>query len=144
MSKAAVAWDAKHTTRVAIKLNNNTDADILRHLETVGNKQGYIKRLIREDMKKEEEEKMNKTYSVTLSNSDCIFDERTGIATIEEAIQWATGRSYKYVAQFSADGRDGYAISVSCNDDDDFSIYDGWDWNSYTAVDLALHLKRNL
>lgn len=91
-----------------------------------------------------EDMKMNKTYSVTLSNSDCIFDERTGIATIEEAIQWATGRGYKYVAHFCVDGRDGYAISVSCNDDDDFSIYNGWEWDSYSAADLALYLKRNL
>ena len=32
-----------------------TDQDIIDHLQTVGNKQGYIKGLIREDMKKEKD-----------------------------------------------------------------------------------------
>lgn len=37
-------------TRVSIKLVNTTDADILAHLETLPNKQGYIKALIRADI----------------------------------------------------------------------------------------------
>ena len=36
--------------RVFIKLNLKTDADILEQLEKVGNKQGYIKELIRRDI----------------------------------------------------------------------------------------------
>lgn len=40
-------WAAAHTTRVVMKLNNNTDADILDRLETVESKQGYIKKAIR-------------------------------------------------------------------------------------------------
>lgn len=48
--KANAKYDAINTTRVAIKLNNNTDADIIKHLESVPNKQGYIKELIREDI----------------------------------------------------------------------------------------------
>ena len=43
-------WDAEHTTRIYLKLNNNTDADILAKLETVESKQGYIKQLIRKDI----------------------------------------------------------------------------------------------
>lgn len=31
-------------------LNKNTDAEIIKHLETIGNKNGYIKQLIRADM----------------------------------------------------------------------------------------------
>lgn len=31
-----------------------TDQDIINHLQTVGNKQGYIKRLIRADIQKKE------------------------------------------------------------------------------------------
>lgn len=37
-------------TRVAIKLVNNTDADIIAHLDSLPNKQGYIKALIRADI----------------------------------------------------------------------------------------------
>lgn len=49
--KAAIKYAVKNTTRVHIALNNTTDKDIIDHLETVGNKQGYIKELIRKDMK---------------------------------------------------------------------------------------------
>lgn len=45
-------YDDKATTRIGFKLNNVTDADILEKLQSVGNKQGYIKNLIREDIKK--------------------------------------------------------------------------------------------
>lgn len=49
-------YDATHTVQMNIKLNKNTDADILAHLTRVGNKQGYIKALIRADMKQKKEE----------------------------------------------------------------------------------------
>ena len=50
MTGQALKNDADHTSRVAIKLNNSTDADILKMLESVPNKQGYIKQLIRDDI----------------------------------------------------------------------------------------------
>lgn len=43
-------YDRNNTVRVALKLNTKTDADILARLEEVGNKQGYIKELIRKDI----------------------------------------------------------------------------------------------
>lgn len=43
-------YDKKNTTRVALKLNINTDSDILDRLNDEPNKQGYIKKLIREDI----------------------------------------------------------------------------------------------
>lgn len=46
-------WIAEHTTRIVMKLNNNTDRDILEKLSNVPSKQGYIKTLIREDIAKE-------------------------------------------------------------------------------------------
>lgn len=48
--KAGAKYDAKHTKQIKLKLNIETDADILKILETVGNKQGYIKELIRNDI----------------------------------------------------------------------------------------------
>lgn len=50
--KASVKYDTANTIQIKLKLNINTDADIIRQLEQADNKQGYIKRLIREDMAK--------------------------------------------------------------------------------------------
>lgn len=49
-SKAAAIWDRNNTTQVKLKLQNNTDRDILAVLDRIGNKQGYIKQLIRNDL----------------------------------------------------------------------------------------------
>lgn len=43
-------YDKTNTTQIRMKLNLKTDADILEKLESVGNKQGYIKTLIRADI----------------------------------------------------------------------------------------------
>lgn len=48
--KANARYDAVHTRQIKMKLNLTTDRDILEHLDKMENKQGYIKRLIREDM----------------------------------------------------------------------------------------------
>lgn len=45
-------WDAANTRQIKLKLNLKTDADILSKLDSVENTQGYIKGLIREDIKK--------------------------------------------------------------------------------------------
>ena len=50
-SRNSIKYDKENTKRVFIKLNKNTDKDILDYLESVSNKQGYIKELIRKDMK---------------------------------------------------------------------------------------------
>lgn len=47
------SYDAQHTIQIKIKLNIKTDADILAKLNVVPNKQGYIKSLIRENLKEE-------------------------------------------------------------------------------------------
>lgn len=49
-------WKAKNTTLITMRLNNNTDTDILQKLEAVPNKQGYIKALIRADLAKDRNE----------------------------------------------------------------------------------------
>ena len=46
-------FDAANTTRVQLKLNNNTDADIIDKLNSVPSKQGYIKEAVREKMKRD-------------------------------------------------------------------------------------------
>lgn len=47
-----IRYDKANTKQVLLKLNLNTDKDILQRLDEVGNKQGYVKKLIREDIKK--------------------------------------------------------------------------------------------
>ncbi len=48
-------YERLHTTRVSLKLSNNTDADILDFLSTCGNKQGLIKKLLRDYISKQSE-----------------------------------------------------------------------------------------
>ncbi len=48
--RATAKYDKANTKQILLKLNLKTDADILRHLEAQESMQGYIKRLIREDM----------------------------------------------------------------------------------------------
>ena len=51
--KAQAKYDAENTRQVHLKLNRNTDKDVLDKLDEVPSKQGYIKRLIRDDLRKE-------------------------------------------------------------------------------------------
>ena len=44
-------YDSKNTKQYHLKLNLGTDADIIAKLDSVDSMQGYIKRLIREDIK---------------------------------------------------------------------------------------------
>ncbi len=50
--EAVRKYDATHTKQIMLKFNLETDADILAKFSEVENKQGYIKRLIREDIGK--------------------------------------------------------------------------------------------
>lgn len=45
-------YDEKNTRIVKMKLNLKKDRDILEKLDSEPNKQGYIKKVIREDIKK--------------------------------------------------------------------------------------------
>ena len=50
-SEARKRWTRENTTRIVMKLNNHTDQDIIARLKEQESIQGYIKRLIRQDMK---------------------------------------------------------------------------------------------
>lgn len=54
--KAQAKYDAANTRQVHLKLNLRTDKDVLARLDEVPCKQGYIKRLIREDLERAAEE----------------------------------------------------------------------------------------
>lgn len=53
--KAQKKYDNENTRQVHLKLNKRTDSDVLERLDAVPNKQGYIKRLIREDLERKAE-----------------------------------------------------------------------------------------
>lgn len=50
--RAVAKFDKENTIQVKFKLNIHTDQDIIGKLASEKNKTGYIKRLIRDDLKK--------------------------------------------------------------------------------------------
>lgn len=56
-------YDKANTVGLYIKLNKKTDADILAALAKCDNKQGFIKELIREDLKRAKRYFPSATYS---------------------------------------------------------------------------------
>jgi len=50
--EAVKKYERKNVTQIKFSFNNETDKDIIEHIKSQKNKQGYIKQLIREDMKK--------------------------------------------------------------------------------------------
>lgn len=50
--KAQKKYDVENTRQISLKLNLRTDKDVLEKLDSMPSKQGYIKALIRADMKK--------------------------------------------------------------------------------------------
>lgn len=52
--KASKKYSRNNTKRFAIELNLKNDSGIIKKLEEVPNKQGYIKELIRKDINKQD------------------------------------------------------------------------------------------
>lgn len=48
--KASRAYQQRNCTQVLLRLNTKTERDIIEALEASGNKAGYLKRLVREDL----------------------------------------------------------------------------------------------
>lgn len=63
------AYDKQNTTRVNLKLNNRTDADIIQRLHEVPSIQGYIKTLIRNDMTMTQKEDATMTRSEIITKN---------------------------------------------------------------------------
>lgn len=51
---SSIRYDAENTRQIKMKLNLKTDHDILSRLDSVPNKQGYLKMLIRKDIANDE------------------------------------------------------------------------------------------
>lgn len=52
LRKAVSKYDKNNTRQIAVKLNKNTDQDIIEFLDKAENKQGLIKELIRQEINK--------------------------------------------------------------------------------------------
>lgn len=52
LKKAQKKYDQEKTKMLSVKLNKTTDADILKHIEKIDNKQSYIKALIRKEIRR--------------------------------------------------------------------------------------------
>jgi hypothetical protein len=50
--KRNIEYEKKNVVQVLVKINKNTESEILKHLEQQENKSGYIKQLILEDIAK--------------------------------------------------------------------------------------------
>ena len=49
------AWDKENTVRVGVKFNRHTDAELIAKVQSEPSAAGYIKKLIRKDIKKGED-----------------------------------------------------------------------------------------
>lgn len=49
--RAKAKYDQQNTVQLHFKLNKRTDSDVIEWLNSIENKQGYIKELIRADIK---------------------------------------------------------------------------------------------
>jgi hypothetical protein len=58
--KAQAKYDKEHCRTYNLKLNIVNDADLIERLDNVKSKQGYIKQLIRDDIRKTETEHQEK------------------------------------------------------------------------------------
>ena len=59
--RASIKYNQSHTKQINFSFNLATDADILEKLESVPNKQGYIKQLIRADMERSNHENLEQS-----------------------------------------------------------------------------------
>lgn len=68
--RAQIKYDKANTRKITFKFNLKIDADILERLDSVNNRQGYVKELIRRDIATPQESKKGEWIK---HNDDC-FD----------------------------------------------------------------------
>lgn len=84
-----------------------------------------------------------KNYNVTLSNNQCIFDQRDNIETAEEAVAFASGRGSSYLVYVDAGG-DKTIKAKHHTSRNTFAVEDGWDWVYLTPAQFADYIRKNL
>lgn len=98
MSKYKEEWDKANTTQVKIKLNNNTDRDIIDWLNGVDNKQGMIKELIRNagGLNHERRTRMALENKLGITNSTELAQQEERLTKIRAAELFENGLLDKY------------------------------------------------
>lgn len=125
-------YQKQNIRQIRLSMNRKTEPEILEWLEKKENIQGYIKKIIKEDM-------MMKKFEVALANREAIFDSGS-FGTIGEAIEWMSGRGGIYTAQISHG--DGMGISLSVNSDTgEIKYFDGDEWITVQPDQIEKMLK---
>lgn len=73
-SEAKKRWDRENTKQFKMRLNLRTDSDIIEQLENQESIQGYLKRLIRNDMKEEKTMASRAFYTGSMVSSTVLED----------------------------------------------------------------------
>lgn len=73
-NRAAAKYDAENTVQVRMKLNRKTDEDIIVWLNSQDNRQGYLKALIRADIRRQEQQDEPDTETM-LAAYGPVYDE---------------------------------------------------------------------
>lgn len=125
-------YEKENLRQIRLKINRKTEPELLEWIEKQDNIQGYIKKIIMEDMKM-------KKYEVALANREAIFDSGS-FGTIGEAVEWMSGRGGIYTAQISHG--DGMGISLSVNSDTgEIKYFDGDEWITVQPDQIEKMLK---
>ena len=98
--KAIAKYDASNTRQFHLKLNKNTDAEIIQHLDRQQNIQGYLKELINADLKSAKENEARaeaelKKMNLTFPGIDGYRDEEACKECLENGhriiVHWQNG-----------------------------------------------------
>ena len=91
------------------------------------------------------EENTMKTYNVTLVNSDCIFDSRSGIETAEEAVAFATGRGGSYIVWVDAGDVTNQIKAKHYTHNESFAVDEGLEeWTNMSNQQFVRYLQITL
>lgn len=84
--KAQADWSKKNTKGIYLKLCKGADADIISWLSECSNKQGYIKELIRADLRKDEYIKLREAIRRMKRPSQFSHDDQIYNKAIEDVL----------------------------------------------------------
>lgn len=73
--EAVSRYNKKNTQTLNVRLNNKTDADIIREMESHSSKAGYIKELIRKDIERKIKESSDSSVNKMSYSFRTILDE---------------------------------------------------------------------
>lgn len=125
-------YQKQNIRQIRLSMNRKTEPEILEWLEKQNNIQGYIKKIIKEDMKM-------KKYEVSLANREAIFDSGS-FGTIGETVEWMSGRGGIYAAQISHGDEMGISLSVN-SDTGEMKYFDGDEWINVQPDQIEKMLK---